>query len=63
MSSDAHPADNTEAKDIKIFVAVVLLVIVAAVVLGFTFGLGGIGALAIFAAAAMLLLCVLLTAG
>ena len=63
MSSDAHPADNSEATALKAFFAIVALVLVVAVVLGLTFGLAGIGALAIFAAGAMLVLCVVLTAG
>jgi hypothetical protein len=63
MSSNDHTADNSEAAAIKVFVAVVLLVIVAAVVLGMTFGMAGIGALAIAASAAMLILCVALTKG
>jgi len=63
MSSDAHPADNSEARDLKVFVALVLLVVVIGVLTGVTFGLGGIGALAIAASGAMLLLLVVLTAG
>lgn len=63
MSSDAHSAENTEATALKVFIAVVLLILVAAVVLGMTFGLGGIGALAIFGAGAMLVMCIFLTAG
>jgi hypothetical protein len=63
MSSDAHPADNSEAAALKAFIAIVALVLIVAVVLGLTFGLAGIGALAIFAAGAMLVLCVVLTAG
>ena len=71
MSSDATiakaahvvPADNSEAKAIKVFIAIVLAVVAVAAVLGLTFGLAGIGALAIAAAGAMLVICVVLTAG
>lgn len=56
-------ADASEATALKVFVAIVALVIGAAAGLGLTFGLAGIGALAICAAGVMLLICVMLTAG
>jgi len=58
-----HARNTEEASAMKAFLLIVALVIAAAVVLGFTFGLAGIGALAILMAAAMLVVCVLLTAG
>jgi hypothetical protein len=54
---------NEEAATLKAFLAIVAAVIVAAVGLGLTFGLAGIGGLAIFLAGTMLVVCVLLTAG
>lgn len=62
MSSNA-PADTSEATAIKVFLAAVALILAVAVILGMTVGLAGIGALAIAGAGAVLLLCVLLTAG
>lgn len=63
MGADAPHANAEEAAALKGFILIALLIVVAAVVLGFTFGLAGIGALAIFASGAMLLILVYLTAG
>lgn len=70
MSIDAKVAasgvpavENTEARDIKIFLAVVLLVIVIGVAVTTVFGLGGLGVVAIAMTAAMLLICIMLTKG
>jgi len=64
MSSDSHSADTSEeASALKGFLAIVLVVVLAAVGLGLKFGLAGIGALAIAASGAMLALLVILTAG
>jgi hypothetical protein len=63
MSSDSHSADPAEASALKGFLAIVLVVLLAAVGLGLKFGLAGIGALAIAASGAMLALLVILTAG
>ncbi|MCI4677379.1 hypothetical protein K9U39_00375 [Rhodoblastus acidophilus] len=56
-------ADNTEAAALKGFMIIAALIVAAAVVLGLTFGLAGVGALAIASAGAMLVLLVVLTAG
>jgi hypothetical protein len=64
MSSDSHSVDTSEeASALKGFLAIVLVVVLAAVGLGLKFGLAGIGALAIAASGAMLALLVILTAG
>ena len=54
---------NEEAVAMRVFLAIVTGVVVAGVAVGFLFGLAGIGALAIVATAAMLVLCVVLTRG
>ena len=54
---------NTEKRDTLVFFAVVAALLAIIVVSGLTFGLGGIGAVAIAEAASMLVICVLLTAG
>ncbi|HUO55221.1 MAG TPA: hypothetical protein VMU18_10795 [Rhodoblastus sp.] len=64
MSSDAPHATNTEeAAALKAFILIVLVILAVAVVLGLTMGLAGIGALAIVASGAMLVLLVYVTQG
>ena len=58
-----HAAENTEARDIKIFLSVVALVLVVGVVVTTLFGLGGLGGLAIVLTGVMLLVCIMLTKG
>jgi hypothetical protein len=60
MSSSAN---SEEAGALRSFIAIVLAVVVALVVLGFTAGLAGIGAFAILGTAAMLILLTVMTAG
>lgn len=62
-NAPAEHADNTEAKAIKVFLAIVALVIAVYVGAGLTFGLAGVGAIAICMTGLMLLICVLLTQG
>jgi len=62
-ASGEHAVENTEARDIKIFLSVVVLVLVIGVAVTTMFGLGGLGALAIVMTGAMLLVCIMLTKG
>jgi hypothetical protein len=59
----AHAADNTEARDIKIFLSIVALVLVIGIAVTAVFGLGGLGVVAIAMTVAMLLICIMLTKG
>ncbi len=72
MSSDSHNADASaphhvrnaeEATALKAFIAIVLLVVVALVGLAATYGMAGVGALAIALTGAMLVLIVVVTFG
>lgn len=72
MSSNSHNADasathharnSEEAAALKGFIAIALLVVVAGVGLAATYGMAGVGALAIALTGAMLLLIVLVASG
>ena len=54
---------NTEKRDTVIFFVLVLALVATVVVTGLTAGLAGVGVIAMLATAAMLLVCLLLTAG
>ncbi len=58
-----HAANSEEAAALKGFILIASLIVAAAVALGATYGLAGVGALAIALAGAMLVLLVYLTAG
>jgi hypothetical protein len=63
MSSSTEVADKakSEAATMRAFFAIILLVVVVTVAAGFLFGLAGVGAVAIAAAAGMLLVTLALT--
>lgn len=63
MGADAPQANAEEAAALKGFLLIVLVIVLAAVALGLTMGLAGIGLLAIIATGAMLAILVYLTAG
>ncbi len=63
QSDTATVEINTEKRDTIVFFAIVALLLAAIVAAGLTFGLGGIGMIAIAGAGAMLVICLLLTAG
>jgi hypothetical protein len=54
---------NTEKRDTVIFFVLVFALVATVVVTGLTVGLAGVGMIAMLATAAMLLICLLLTAG
>jgi hypothetical protein len=56
-------AVNTEKRDTLIFFAFAAALVGAIVVAGLTVGLGGVGMIGIAGAAAMIVICLLLTAG
>jgi hypothetical protein len=56
-------AGNTEKRDTLIFAAFAVALVATIALTGFTVGLAGVGMIAILETAAMLVVCILLTAG
>ena len=60
---ETAPTVNTEKRDTLVFFGVVAALVGAIVITGATVGLGGVGMIGIAETAAMLVICLLLTAG